>query len=152
MLEIFIQEHEEALAKLQALEEIKKGVELEEKWPVNINDITNFFDNNLKRHFRIEEFAIFPVLARFIKAEDSSMAALVEDHKQMKKRFTDLHRIMDNPDPQKTEFFEAGNDIIKTLSEHIKKEDTDIFSLARELFKEPQLKEIEVTRQIILSI
>lgn len=156
-LAIMTSAHQAGLAKLALLE--KAGLDLAagrlDDALVAFEDSLSFFAGELERHFRHEEQALFPALARHI-GRSGPIGAMVAEHESLCRSIDDLEAAVDeirgdrrqaNSATQREATRLAGH-IAFLLRGHIAREDEMLFPLAQ---RELNVRdEEEVCRNVVL--
>ncbi|MDP2729548.1 MAG: hemerythrin domain-containing protein [Dehalococcoidales bacterium] len=114
--------------------------------------VLDFFDKDLKLHFRREEEILFPALEKHIGQDKSPTTLLLKEHEevwntydQLKEKLEGLQGNGSEPDTATTGGVEEVIRCIDSLlTEHIKRENESLFPLAAKLLNS---EELETTKQ-----
>ncbi len=159
-LDVISQEHDEVLNQMSFLRAatlcIRSGAratvpessKILELGMNNLRQVLEFFDSELRLHFRLEEETLFPILERHMGKEGSPTRLLLAEHAQLWPLYDKLKDEVgefqkDDSEPSKaTEIYKIGNRIVGLLRGHIEKENTSLLPIARSLLGEKELAEI----------
>ncbi len=168
-LDVISQEHDEVLNQMSFLRAatlcIRSGAsaaahessKILELGMNNLRQVLDFFDNELRLHFRCEEETLFPVLEKHIGKEGSPTRLLRSEHAQLWPLYDKLKNKLeafqkDGRQPAKaTGIYKIGNRIVGLLREHIEKENTSLLPIARSLLGEKELEEISQKWKLLVS-
>ncbi len=161
-IDILNQEHDEVLRQISLLRGatlcLRLGARASAPQPSkalgqglsNLSQVLDFFDNELRLHFRREEQGLFPILEKHIGREGSPTQLLVTEHAQLRQWLDRLNG--KTGEFQKghgqdraiaaTEIYEIGSHTAGLLRGHIDKESASLLPIARSLLGEEDLAEI----------
>lgn len=117
---------------------------------INLQKVLEFFDHELRLHFRREEEILFPLLEKYIGKEEIQTQPLREEHAQLWQWYDQLKAKVaefqkDNgkhPTDITTEIYELGNCIVGLLQRHIDQESESLLAKARSRLGAEALTEI----------
>ena len=142
--------HRTALGELELLEKSAASLKRNDgmAWG-DLDKVFNFFDVELKVHFRHEEEIVFPYLARVIGRE-GPIAAMLDEHQTLWRAVDALHEKVEELRVAQPESAgklaqtvqQIANHIVGFLRSHIQKEDNVLFPLAEEALDPQTLQEM----------
>jgi hemerythrin-like domain-containing protein len=127
-------DHYEGLLLVQQLRESDRAIMV--GWPSSVSDrgqfVVRFYDEHLKKHFDVEEKALFPPAAEYLDQARGVVAELLAEHRVIEQF---IARFRSGGEPQIAEsLLEFGS----ILERHIRKEDRVLFPLIEE-FASPEI-------------
>ncbi len=129
------QDHHQGLIVAQLL---KKDMPPYRDMPNDLNGKTkyalNFYENELKNHFALEENILIPFILNRNKNIDTLCYQIIEEHKIIFNKFENIKKYFDED-----KLDEIGN----LLSQHIRKEERELFELIQENFSNEELNQLE---------
>jgi len=128
-------DHHQGLIVAQLL---KKDTPPYRDMPNDLNGKTkyalNFYENELKNHFALEENILIPFILNRNKDIDILCNQILEEHKIIFNKFENIKKYFDE-----NQLDEIGN----LLSQHIRKEERELFELIQENFSNEELNQLE---------
>ncbi len=161
-LDVLTQEHDEALKHIGLLRAATlclrvgasasaplSGQALDQSVS-HLGQVLEFFDKELRLHFRREEEVLFPILEKHMGREGSPTQLLLAEHAelwrwhdQLKAKVAELQRDGGAHLPvAATAIYEVGSHITRLLKGHIKKENESLLPLAKSLLGKDELDEV----------
>ncbi len=130
----------------------EKGIE-------HLSKVLDFFDKDVRLHFRREEEVLFPALEKHLGVKKSPTRVLLKEHgdiwqgyDQLKEKLVELQRNGSKlSQPVVTEVQDIGVRLDSLLREHIKKENESLLPLATGLLGENELEEISSKWKVLVS-
>ena len=144
----FMQEHDEMLMHLSSLNKATFSL-VQDGFTVDahnrVNAAMHFIEDEVGVHNRREEEALFPVLERYVEGPTRIMR---EDHKQLKKDFLKVQRILKRLEKKKqdqalaVELQETSKAMVQRFVNHIHKENHILFPLVQKFMTKDALREV----------
>ena len=143
-----MQEHDEALVQLSALNKATKTIAESGFTPDAFRKVqraVEFIEVEVSIHNRSEEEALFPVLERYVEGPTGLMR---EDHKVLKKEFRRLRRAVDRLGAYRKdgaaarELASVSRVIVQIFVNHIHKENHILFPLVQKFLTKDALREV----------
>lgn len=136
-LDLLGKQHEEVLARLQEVEDRfsacgANGI---------LTEFTAYLENDVARHFHIEEQALFPVLARYPNLARGPLAVMDAEHSTFREGMHRLRAAVDSGDIEGQQRCAVG--LIDLLREHIAKEDSVLFPMAARMLSADEQREVD---------
>ncbi|MGC8555072.1 MAG: hemerythrin domain-containing protein [Candidatus Acidulodesulfobacterium sp.] len=126
-LDALREEHTEMRTVLNKFENILKkipaGVSDSE-----LNEISEYLNQDVELHFKREEDALFPVLGNYIGIETGPINVMLIEHNSCRELTGDLKKRIEGKDYKS--IASSGKTLIELLSEHEDKEDGILFQIA----------------------
>ncbi|MEW6511907.1 MAG: hemerythrin domain-containing protein [Bacteroidota bacterium] len=151
----FMQEHDEALVQLAALNKSTRSL-AEQGFSMEayrrVLKAVEFIEEEVSVHNRSEEEALFPVLERYVEGPTKLMR---EDHKVLKKEFRRLRKAVDAVGARRkdgqaaAELAAISKVIVQLFVNHIHKENHILFPLVQKFLTKDALR--EVARRMVPS-
>ncbi|GAB6283726.1 MAG: hypothetical protein STSR0008_25290 [Ignavibacterium sp.] len=94
----------------------------------------NFYENELKNHFALEENILIPFILKRNKNIDVLCNQILEEHKVIFNKFEDIKNYFDEDKLDKIGIL---------LSRHIRKEERELFELIQENFSDEELNQLD---------
>ena len=121
-----------------------------------LSEVLQFFDGELRVHFRHEEEALFPALQKVIGREGPIMAML-EEHKSLWRAVDAMKDKIELLDTGSTddrlkrarEVARVADHIVGLLGSHINKEDSMIFPMAEEALSAATMQEVALQMKAV---
>lgn len=146
--EVLHAEHREVLLKLQELEDavtsiVGKGFSAEAF--SRIAGVIRFFGTEFKKHDRIEEQVLFPLIEAHIQGSTSMYRV---EHRQLWSAFDRLQKSVQDVEMSKVhgstirEIVDASRAIIELLRIHVAKENGELFPLAKKVLSEEEFSKL----------
>ncbi len=114
-----------------------------------VRSFADFLARDVDRlHGRKEEQGLFPTLESLLPAEGGPVGLLIQEHEELRGQQRAIGRAADRleSDPHAAEVVQSlsvsEGEVRHLLTDHISKEDTMLFPMAREILTERQLAEI----------
>lgn len=111
--------------------------------------ISNFFEKEVKEHFRLEEIVLFPVMKNVLPlSEQNILTEIKDDHKPILEKFDDFKKMAErhkkiSSKNSREDFVNSSKAIIDSFIPHAKKEDIKLFPLVRKYFRAENYKQLE---------
>jgi uncharacterized protein len=143
-----MQEHDEALVQLSALNKATKTIAesgFSRDAFKKVQRAVEFIEVEVSIHNRSEEEALFPVLERYVEGPTGLMR---EDHKVLKKEFRRLRRAVDRLGAHRMDGAAAADlasvsrVIVQIFVNHIHKENHILFPLVQKFLTKDALREV----------
>jgi len=144
----FMQEHDEALVQLSALNKATTAI-AESGFTVDayrkVIRAVEFIELEVSVHNRSEEEALFPVLERYVEGPTALMR---EDHRVLKKEFRRLRRAVDRLGAHRDDVAAAADlasvsrGMVQIFVNHIHKENHILFPLVQKFLTKDALREV----------
>ncbi len=140
---------------------LKPGTPVEAKGIENLTKVLDFFDQDLRIHFRREEEVLFPALEKYLGVEKSPTQLLLKEHQEawgyydrLRTKVTELQQ---NGSQQSVTLVKEVQDLSdgvgRLLEEHIKKENESLLPLAQRIIPRPELEALsQQLRQASLPV
>lgn len=129
------QDHHQGLIVAQLL---KKNAPQYRDLPDDLNGkakyAINFYENELKNHFALEENILIPFILNRNKNIDTLCNQILEEHKIIFNKFENIKNYFDE-----NQLDEIGI----LLSQHIRKEERELFELIQENFSDEELNQLD---------
>jgi uncharacterized protein len=143
-----MQDHDQALVQLAALRKHTRAIAEHGYTDMHFRRIlvaVEFIEDEVSVHNRSEEEALFPVLERYVEGPTKVMR---DDHKQLKKEFLRLRRVVDRvqrntlSSKAATDLATIAQGIIQLFVNHIHKENYILFPLVQKFLTRDALREV----------
>ncbi|MBI4303282.1 MAG: hemerythrin domain-containing protein [Chloroflexi bacterium] len=129
---------------------LKPGTPIREKGIEHLTKVMEFFEKDLRLHFRREEEVLFPVMEKYIGIEKSPTRLLLKEHEEFWANYDHLKgtlvQLQRNGNGQSESYVrdiqDVSNWIDRFLQEHIRKENESLFLLAKSLVPKEELEDI----------
>jgi hemerythrin-like domain-containing protein len=158
-LDILKREHDRILENLGLLRGVSlclkfgtlgTGSPLRDRGLNHLGKVKEFFDKDVRLHFRCEEEVLFPVFNKRLGGERNPTRLLLREHEEWKQWFQRLKEVAakleagvtENTEILSAEVQEINGRIERLLREHIKKENELLLPVVQSLFNEAELEEI----------
>ncbi len=136
----FEEEHQHALGQLERLESAAAGLEagLDPAPHLAVmGEVHAFLSTAVRQHNENEEFALFPLLA-----EEAPTGVFEEEHKTLRRLETELSAALRGP-AAATAAPRVAHALVELLRDHIEREDTVLFPMARGILGTEGLARVE---------
>ncbi len=161
-LDLLSREHDEALKQIGSLRaatlcltvgarsSVPQSSQALNQGVSNLGQVLEFFDKELKLHFRREEEVLFPILEKHMGRKGSPTQLLLAEHaelwqwhERLKGKLAELQKDGSAHLPVAAAgVYEVGSHITRLLKEHIQKENETLLPLAKGLLGQEELDEI----------
>jgi hemerythrin-like domain-containing protein len=134
-IDLLTAQHQHVLARLAAVE-----VETANGDASNLTTFAAYLDDEVARHFALEEQALFPLLARHLSQAQGPLAVMNAEHatfRDLLARLTDALRAGD-----RAAQLADVRELIELLRAHIAKEDSVLFPMAARLLNPAERDEL----------
>lgn len=126
-----------------------------EKGMNDLKQVLEFFDYDLRLHFRREEEVLLPLLENHLDKEESPLQSLIAEHAQLWQWYDQLKANLDqfqkdgseHHEADATEIYEIANRIVGLLREHIERANTSLLTQAQSQLGEEALTKLADTWQ-----
>ncbi len=116
----------------------------------HLGKVIEFFDKDVRLHFRREEEILFPAINKHLEGERNPTRLLLREHEEWRQWFQRLEEAAaklkadgtENTEALASEVQEINRHIEQLLREHIKKENESLLPIAQRLLNEAELEEI----------
>ena len=135
-IELLSTQHQDVLAHLAAVE-----AETMAREGSNLAEFAAYLENEVVQHFRLEEQALFPLLAGHLSPEQGPLAVMHAEHASFRELLAGLTNALraGNRDAQRTH----AAQLIELLRGHIAKEDQVLFPMAARLLSTAEQAEVD---------
>ncbi len=106
-----------------------------------LGEFTAYLENDVARHFDLEERALFPVLARYPGVVRGPLAVMDAEHSTFREGLHRLRAAVDDGDVDSQQRY--ARDLIDLLREHIAKEDGVLFPMAARILNADEQREVD---------
>jgi hemerythrin-like domain-containing protein len=122
-------DHHHALVRVF---EIRRALQANAGLAAEVTRTQDFFESDLKPHFRAEEEVLLPALARYVGEDDPMIVRLASDHRSLEAVVEELER-------------EAGAlaAFADSLEGHVRFEERELFQLYQEQVPEDERRMVE---------
>ncbi len=143
-IEILVEEHEHALAKLQQLKHTVERIEatgLTQDLLSELRSCLKFIDGEVRAHNEREERFLFPMLEQYVSEPPSVMRS---EHRSLWAALSELTRLIDDisqkgdQEGKLRKALDLALYIVELLSNHIAKENNVLFPMAKSILTEEQ--------------
>jgi hemerythrin-like domain-containing protein len=129
-------QHQEVLARLAAAEEALRTSDGCDQMA-----LVTYLENDVTRHFALEEAALFPVLERYPNLAQGPVAVMHTEHAAFRRLLETLAGAAQRGEVVAQRA--ATRDLIELLRQHIAKEDQVLFPLAARMLNPEELREVD---------
>ena len=149
VIEKFINDHSEVKEEIDILEKIVNLLNSDAFSWNNVFKISSFFDKEVKEHFRLEEQVLFPVMKKVLPSDKQKILAEIEkEHRPILSKLDAFRKIAEKHSEflarnTQENFIRISHEIIESIIPHAKKEDEQLFPLAKIYFKPDNWKQLE---------
>lgn len=144
VLEGLEKEHNEVLERLGQLGltvQLLEGQQIEHaKGLEDARKLSNFLEEKIIPHFTTEERIIFPKLQELTSIDKGLILSYLVEHKKILAEMGELRKIVSS---QSGDFSIITGQIVKDLSDHARRENSELIPLVRRLITNEQAKELE---------
>ncbi|MBI2831507.1 MAG: hemerythrin domain-containing protein [Chloroflexi bacterium] len=158
-LDVLKREHDRALENIGLLRgaslclklgSLKADSPVRDRGLGHLDKVLEFFDKDIRLHFRREEEVLFPYLDRHIGGEKSPTKLLLQDHGEvwqhydrLKEKLAELQKNGNGQDETLSAIIQKEGGVIESLlREHIKKENESLLPIAKSLLTAEELEEM----------
>ncbi len=136
-LDLLGRQHEEVLLRLQEVEARFSACGANGA----VREFTAYLENDVARHFQLEEQALFPVLARHPGLARGPLAVMDAEHSTFREGLHRLRAALDADDIGNQQRY--ARDLIDLLREHIAKEDGVLFPTAARMLSADEQRDVD---------
>lgn len=106
-----------------------------------VADVIRYLEDEVMRHFDLEERALFPVLARHIGDAQGPLAVMNAEHATFRQLLASLTAAFHSEDLDQQQ--RCMRDLVALLHAHIAKEDQVLFPLALQMLSPQEIGEVD---------
>jgi hemerythrin-like domain-containing protein len=143
-IELLTAQHQDVLAHLATVEATLMTGDAP-----NLADFATYLENEVVRHFALEEHALFPALARHLSTDHGPLAVMNAEHVSFRELLAGLAAAVRAGDGAAQQAHAA--ELIQLLRAHIAKEDHVLFPMAARVLSAAELAEVDARATAALS-
>lgn len=149
VIEKLIAGHRETKEEVDLLDKLVKMSNSDAFAWDDVFKISEFFEKEVKEHFRLEEVVLFPVMKNILHgSEQNILTEITDEHKPILGKFDNFKKMAErhkkiSSKNSREDFVSSSRAIIDSLIPHAKKEDVKLFPLVRKYFRAENYKQLE---------